>query len=273
MQYTANSLEEHWLPFTQNKEFKENPRLVVKSEGCYMWDQNGGKILDGSSSLFNVACGHARPEISDAVYAQLQANDYTPHFQLGHPGSFELARMVARLLPDEMNHVFFANSGSEAIDTALKIVMAYNNARGEPGRIRMVSRERAYHGVTLAAASLTGLSHAHRDFGLPLEGVLHTACPDHYRNGLPGETEQTISETIAQKGIASPETLDRAVTVALGYPKGPLGFAAHYNPARILTILEGLQRCYGHEPRYRPSPWLRRRVQLGLPLTAPDRAR
>ena len=71
MQYTANSLEEHWLPFTQNKEFKENPRLVVKSEGCYMWDQNGGKILDGSSSLFNVACGHGRPEISEAVYAQL----------------------------------------------------------------------------------------------------------------------------------------------------------------------------------------------------------
>ena len=90
MQYTANSLEEHWLPFTQNKEFKENPRLVVKSEGCYMWDQNGGKILDGSSSLFNVACGHGRPEISEAVYAQLQANDYTPHFQMGHPGSLQL---------------------------------------------------------------------------------------------------------------------------------------------------------------------------------------
>ncbi len=157
MQYTANSLEEHWLPFTQNKEFKENPRLVVRSEGCYMWDQNGGQILDGSSSLFNVACGHGRTEISEAVYAQLKQNDYTPHFQMGHPGSFELARMVARMLPEEMNHVFFANSGSEAIDTALKIVMAYNNARGEPGRIRMVSRERAYHGVNIGGVSLSGL--------------------------------------------------------------------------------------------------------------------
>jgi len=172
MQYTANSLEEHWLPFTQNKEFKENPRLVVKSEGCYMWDQNGGKILDGSSSLFNVACGHARPEISEAVYAQLQANDYTPHFQLGHPGSFELARMVARLLPDEMNHVFFANSGSEAIDTALKIVMAYNNARGEPGRIRMVSRERAYHGVNIGGVSLSGMVKNRNVFPLTMPYVV-----------------------------------------------------------------------------------------------------
>ncbi len=157
MQYTANSLEEHWMPFSQNKEFKENPRLVVKSEGCYMWDQNGGKILDGSSSLFNVACGHGRTEISEAVYAQLKQNDYTPHFQMGHPGSFELARMVSRLLPEEMNHVFFANSGSEAIDTALKIVMAYNAARGEPGRIRMVTRDRAYHGVNIGGVSLSGL--------------------------------------------------------------------------------------------------------------------
>jgi beta-alanine--pyruvate transaminase len=172
MQFTANSLEEHWLPFTQNKEFKENPRLVVKSEGCYMWDQNGGKILDGSSSLFNVACGHGRPEISEAVYAQLKLNDYTPHFQMGHPGSFELARMVARLLPEEMNHVFFANSGSEAIDTALKIVMAYNNARGEPGRIRMVSRERAYHGVNIGGVSLSGMVKNRNVFPLTMPYVV-----------------------------------------------------------------------------------------------------
>jgi beta-alanine--pyruvate transaminase len=172
MQFTANSLEEHWLPFTQNKEFKENPRLVVKSEGCYLWDQNGGKILDGSSSLFNVACGHGRPEISEAVYAQLKLNDYTPHFQLGHPGSFELARMVARLLPEEMNHVFFANSGSEAIDTALKIAMAYNNARGEPGRIRMVSRERAYHGVNIGGVSLSGMVKNRNVFPLTMPYVV-----------------------------------------------------------------------------------------------------
>lgn len=157
MQYTSNSLEEHWMPFTQNAEFKENPRLVVKSEGCYMWDHKGGKLLDGSSSLFNVACGHGRSEISTAVYEQLKLNDYTPHFQMGHPGSFEMATKVARLLTDELNHVFFANSGSEAIDTALKIVMAYNNARGENGRIRMVSRERAYHGVNIGGVSLSGI--------------------------------------------------------------------------------------------------------------------
>ena len=95
MQYTANSLEEHWMPFSGNRDFKENPRLIVKSEGCYFWDHKGGKIIDGSSSLFNVACGHGRTEISEAVYKQLQTNDYSPHFQMGHPGSFQLAREVA----------------------------------------------------------------------------------------------------------------------------------------------------------------------------------
>lgn len=157
VQFTGNSLEEHWMPFTQNREFKQNPRLVVKSEGCYMWDHKGGKLLDGSSSLFNVACGHGRIEIADAVYAQLRQNDYTPHFQMGHPGSFEMAREVARLTPEEINHVFFANSGSEAIDTAIKIVMAYNNARGQSQRIRFVSRDRAYHGVNIGGVSLSGM--------------------------------------------------------------------------------------------------------------------
>ena len=153
----ANSLEEHWMPFSANREFKEDPRLVVKSSGVHLWDHKGGRLIDGSSSLFNVACGHGRSEISEAVYAQLQLNDYTPHFQMGHPGSFELARQLSQITPEEMNHVFFVNSGSEAIDTALKIVMAYNNARGEPGRIRFVSRERAYHGVNIGGVSLSGM--------------------------------------------------------------------------------------------------------------------
>ncbi|MBI1383860.1 MAG: aminotransferase class III-fold pyridoxal phosphate-dependent enzyme [Rhizobiales bacterium] len=182
MQFNANSLEEHWMPFSGNRDFKENPRLVVKAEGCYFWDHKGGKLLDGSSALFNVACGHGRTEISEAVYQQLKTNDYTPHFQLGHPGSFQLAREVAKLTPDGINHVFFANSGSEAIDTALKIVMAYNNARGQNARMRMVTRERAYHGVNIGGVSLSGMVRNRDTFPLTMPYVAtirHTWLPEN----------------------------------------------------------------------------------------------
>ena len=99
MSYDVNSLEAHWMPFTANRDFKSNPRMVVKSEGMYMWDYKGGQIIDGSSALFCTPAGHGRREIAEAVYNQMLANDYAPHFQLGHPGSFELAERVCRLLP------------------------------------------------------------------------------------------------------------------------------------------------------------------------------
>ena len=124
MQYTANTLENHWMPFTANRNFKADPRLMVRAEGVYYWDHKGGKILDGSSGLFCCAAGHGRPEIADAVSKQLRENDFAPPFQSGHPGSFELAVKISTLTPDGIDHVFFANSGSEAVDTALKIAMA-----------------------------------------------------------------------------------------------------------------------------------------------------
>ena len=107
MSYDVNSLESHWMPFTANRDFKQNPRIVVKSDGMYLWDYKGGEVIDGSSGLFCTPLGHGRREIAEAVYQQMLTNDYTPHFQLGHPGSFELAERVCRLLPDDFNHVFF----------------------------------------------------------------------------------------------------------------------------------------------------------------------
>ncbi len=145
------------MPFTPNREFKENPRFVVKSKGVELWDHNGNRILDGSSGLFCVAAGHGRTEIADAVHKALLENDYTAPFNLAQPTSFEMARMVTALTPEDINHVFFANSGSEAIDTALKICMAYHRARGEGQRTRFVSRERAYHGVNIGGTSLSGM--------------------------------------------------------------------------------------------------------------------
>ena len=143
MQLTANTLENQWMPFTANRDFKADPRLLVRGEGVYYWDHKGGKVLDGSSGLFCTAAGHGRPEIAEAVYKQLKEMDFAPPFQLGHPAAFELANRVSKLTPDGMDHVFFTNSGSEAVDTALKIAMAYHRARGEGQRTRFVSRERA----------------------------------------------------------------------------------------------------------------------------------
>ncbi|HIM25639.1 MAG TPA: aspartate aminotransferase family protein [Rhodospirillales bacterium] len=173
MKYTANTLENHWMPFTGNRDFKADPRLMVKGEGIYYWDHKGGKIIDGSSGLFCSAAGHCRPEIADAVSAQLRENDFTPPFQSGHPGSFELAAKVSSLMPDGINHVFFANSGSESIDTALKIAMAYHRARGEGQRTRFVSRERAYHGVNIGGTSLGGMVKNRETFSGLMPSIVH----------------------------------------------------------------------------------------------------
>ena len=171
MSYDVNSLEAHWMPFSANRDFKKEPRIVVKSEGMYMWDYKGGEIIDGSSALFCTPLGHGRREIAEAVYQQMLANDYTPHFQLGHPGSFDLAERVCRLLPDQFNHVFFTNSGSESIETAIKVVLAYQRASGQAQRNRLISRERAYHGVNMGGVSLAGMVRNRETFGLTLPNI------------------------------------------------------------------------------------------------------
>jgi len=149
MHYAANTLENHWMPFTTNRDFKADPRLMVKAQGLYYWNHKGEKLVDASSGLFCCAAGHGRSEIVDAVTAQMSELDYTPHFQTGHPSSFELARMVAKITPGDLNYVFFCNSGSEAVESAIKIALAYHVANGEGQRTRFVSRERAYHGVNI----------------------------------------------------------------------------------------------------------------------------
>lgn len=181
MRYDTNSLEPFWMPFTANKDFKADPRLVVQSEGMYCWDHKGGKLIDGCSALFCTPAGHGRKEIADAVYEQMTKNDYMTTFGVGHPGAFALSETVARLLPEEFNHVFFTNSGSESIDTAIKIVLAYHRAKGQAQRNRLVSRERAYHGVNMGGVSLAGMVKNRETFGLTLPNVSmirHTWNPD-----------------------------------------------------------------------------------------------
>lgn len=169
----TNALAHHWMPFTANRAFFEQPRLLVRAKGMHYWSHDGRRILDGASGLFCCAAGHGRAEITRAVAQQLEELEYVPHFQFGHPSSFELSARLARLTPGDLDHLFFCNSGSEAVDTALKIALAYHFARGEGQRLRFVSRERAYHGVNLGGTSLSGIMRNREAFGAVLPGVVH----------------------------------------------------------------------------------------------------
>ncbi len=173
MQYTANTLENYWMPFTSNRDFKENPRLIERAEGMYFWNHHGERVLDGSAGLFCVAAGHGRSEIVEAVSAQLAKLDYAPPFQFGHPAAFELSQRLCALAPDGIDHVFFCNSGSESVDTALKIALAYHRARGDGRKVRFVGREKAYHGVNFGGISVAGLVKNREAFGTGLPGVVH----------------------------------------------------------------------------------------------------
>jgi beta-alanine--pyruvate transaminase len=173
MDMTTDALEQHWLPFSANRDFKREPRLFVRASGMYYWSQSGAKILDGCSGLFTTAAGHCRTEIASAVNEQLLTLDFTPSFMRSHPGAFALANAVAALTPKDLGHVFFCNSGSEAVDTAIKIAFAYHLARNEAQRTYLISRERAYHGVNMGGTALSGMVKNREAFGAVMPGVLH----------------------------------------------------------------------------------------------------
>ena len=170
---TSLSLDEYWMPFTPNRDFKREPKMVVRAEGMYYWNDHGDRLIDASSGLFCVNAGHARKEIADAVGAQLRELDFVAPFTRGHPKQFELAARVAELTPGDLNRIFFVNSGSEAVDTAMKVALAYHQARGQTGRTMFVSRERAYHGVNFGGVALSGMVNNRRRYGPGLPGVVH----------------------------------------------------------------------------------------------------
>ena len=185
---TPLSLDEFWMPFTPNRDFKADPRIVVRAEGMYYFNDRGEKIIDASSGLFCVAAGHGRKEIADAVHRQLVELDFVAPFLRAHPKSFELASRIAELAPGDLNRIFFVNSGSESVDTAMKIALAYHQARGQSGRTMFVSRERAYHGVNFGGVALSGIINNRRKFGPGIAGVVHmrhTHLPENHFT--PGE--------------------------------------------------------------------------------------
>ena len=167
------SLDEYWMPFTPNREFKADPQMVVRAEGMWLWNDHGDKIIDASSGLFCVSAGHGRKEIAEAVGKQLRELDFCAPFLRAHPKQFELATRVAELTPGDLNRIFFVNSGSESVDTAMKVALAYHSARGQGGRNVFISRERAYHGVGFGGVALSGLVNNRRKYGPGLPGIAH----------------------------------------------------------------------------------------------------
>ncbi len=197
---TAQALDAFWMPFTANRQFKAKPRLLAKASGMHYWTPDGRQILDAVAGLWCVNAGHGRREIKEAVARQLETLDYAPPFQMGHPGAFELANRVTEIAPPGLDHVFFVNSGSEAVDTALKIAIGYHRVRGEAARTRLIGRERAYNGVGFGGISVGGIASNRKMWaGALLPGVdhlrhTHDLARNAFSRGLPEHGAELADE-------------------------------------------------------------------------------
>jgi beta-alanine--pyruvate transaminase len=205
-QLGRDDLEAYWMPFTANRQFKAAPRLLSRAEGMYYWTADGREILDGVAGLWCVNAGHGRREITEAVASQISQMDYAPPFQMGHPSAFRLANELVQLAPDGLDHVFFTNSGSESVDTALKIALAWQRARGEGTRTRLIGRERGYHGVGFGGISVGGMVNNRKFFGAMLPGTDH--LPATHSLG-----HNAFSRGLPQWGAHLAEELERLVAL------------------------------------------------------------
>lgn len=198
---TSNNLDAFWMPFTANRQFKKNPRLFVGAEGMFYKTADGRDVLDGTAGLWCCNAGHARPRITEAVQRQIAELDYAPAFQMGHPHAFELAARLSALMPSPLDHVFFTNSGSESVETALKMAIAYHRVRGDGARTRLIGRERGYHGVNFGGISVGGIVSNRKMFGTLLGGVdhlphTHDLSRNAYTRGQPESGAEYAEELI-----------------------------------------------------------------------------
>jgi beta-alanine--pyruvate transaminase len=205
---TKSSLDLHsyWMPFTANRQFKSAPRILVSAKGMYFQSDEAREILDGTAGLWCVNAGHSHPRIVEAVQQQVATLDYSPAFQMGHPQVFQLANEVAELFPGDLNYAFFTNSGSESVDTALKIALAYHNVTGQAARTRLIGRERGYHGVGFGGISVGGMVGNRRVFGPLLTGVDHLPHTHSLEN-------QAFTKGVPQWGAHLADELERIVAL------------------------------------------------------------
>jgi len=195
-----SELEALWLPFTANRQFKASPRLLARASGMHYWTQDGRQILDAVAGLWCVNAGHGRREITQAIASQLETLDYAPAFQMAHPAAFQLANELVKIAPSGLDHAFFTNSGSEAVDTALKIAVAFHRMRGQGTRTRLIGRERAYHGVGFGGISVGGMTSNRKAWSaVLLPGVdhlphTHDLARNAFSRGVPEHGTQFADE-------------------------------------------------------------------------------
>ncbi|GAA6154002.1 aspartate aminotransferase family protein [Pseudoteredinibacter isoporae] len=192
-------LDAHWMPFTANRQFKQDPRLIVSAEGNYYYDSEGRKIFDGLSGLWTSGLGHSRQEITDAVSQQVKQLDYSPAFQFGHPKAFELAHRIGEFMPDGINRVFFTGSGSESTETALKIARAYWRKRGQASKTKLIGRAKGYHGVNWGGISVGGIGANRALYGTAVDAdhLSHTMTVENrFNKGQPEQGAHLADELI-----------------------------------------------------------------------------
>ena len=213
MSPVPNDLDAFWMPYTANRSFKQHPRLLARAEGMYYYTPEGREILDGTAGLWCCNAGHGRRQITEAIQKQAAVMDFAPSFMMGHPIAFQAASRLAEMLPKGLEKVFFTNSGSESADTALKIALAYHRARGEGSRVRLIGRERGYHGVGFGGMSVGGIGPNRKQFGAMLPYVDHLPhTHDMARNAYArGEPEHGAELADALEGIVA---LHGAETIA-----------------------------------------------------------
>lgn len=246
MNQTARNipLDAFWMPFTANRQFKQDPRMLVSAKGVHYTSDDGRDILDGTAGLWCCNAGHGYEEIAKAAYNQLLEMDYAPAFQMGHPIAFEFADRLRSLAPDEFKHVFFTGSGSESVDTALKIALAYHRARGEGQRTRLIGRERGYHGVGFGGISVGGIVNNRKNFGTMLTGVdhlPHTHLPENaFSKGQPEHGANLADDLERIVALHGAETIAAVIVEPVAGSTGVL-----IPPKGYLERLREITKKYG----------------------------
>jgi beta-alanine--pyruvate transaminase len=249
-------LDAHWMPFTGNREFKKDPRIIVSAKGHYYTDSEGRQIFDGLSGLWTCGAGHARPEITEAVSKQMATLDYSPAFQFGHPKSFELAHRITQLMPEGLNRVFFTGSGSESVETALKMARGYWRKKGMASKTRFIGRARGYHGVNFGGISVGGINPNRAMYGQGIEAshLPHTITNDNkYSKGMPTQGAHLADELEGMIALYDASNIAAVIVEPLAGSTGvippPIGYlkrlrelCTQYN---ILLIFDEVITAFG----------------------------
>ena len=219
------NLDAYWMPYTGNRQFKRDPRIIQSAQGVWFTDSDGRQILDGHSGLWTTGLGHARSEITEAVSRQMAELDFCPPFQFGHPKAFELATKIADLMPGDLNHVFYTNSGSESADTSLKMARAYWQLKGDTRKTRFIGREKGYHGVNYGGVAVGGIPANKKLFGEVLEAdhLSHTMLPENaFTRGMPNHGAHLADELEALVERYGADTIAAVIVEPMGGSAGVL---------------------------------------------------